>query len=168
MKYFVRIKRDLPNKPNSTLKFGPIGSITEAKVIANHESREPKTHWVKVVDEKGAVRFDVTPHDTYSKNPAKRKGTKNPRRVSQITKKPPSKRLVARRKANTEQGYFPNPKGKRERAEFPFVVQEQAPAGNWFDILGTKDKKRAFEFAKYNADTKQKATRVILREETEI
>jgi len=43
------------------------------------------------------------------KNPAKRKGTTKPRRVSQITKRPPTKRLVARRRANVEPGYFPNP-----------------------------------------------------------
>ena len=44
-----------------------------------------------------------------AKNPARRKGTASPKRVSQITKKPPSKRLVKRRKVNTRAGYFPNP-----------------------------------------------------------
>ena len=44
-----------------------------------------------------------------STNPAPRIGTARPRRVSQITKKPPTKRLVARRKVNTDEGYFPNP-----------------------------------------------------------
>jgi hypothetical protein len=62
-----------------------------------------------------------------SKNPAPRLGTKRPRRVSQITKKPPTKRLVTRRKANTQAGYFPNPT-KREIAasihdEFPQFVK---------------------------------------------
>lgn len=42
-------------------------------------------------------------------NPAKRKGTAKPRRASQVTKKPPTKRLVARRVANVKPGYFPNP-----------------------------------------------------------
>jgi hypothetical protein len=44
-----------------------------------------------------------------AKNPAPRTGTKRPRRVSQITKKAPTTRLVARRKANSKAGYFPNP-----------------------------------------------------------
>lgn len=43
------------------------------------------------------------------KNPAPRKGTAKPRRVSQATKRPPTKRLVARRQANVKLGYFPNP-----------------------------------------------------------
>jgi hypothetical protein len=42
-------------------------------------------------------------------NPAPRLGTARPRRVSQVTKKPPTKRLVTRRRANTQAGYFPNP-----------------------------------------------------------
>jgi hypothetical protein len=42
-------------------------------------------------------------------NPAPRIGTARPRRVSQITKKAPAKRLVKRRRANTDEGYFPNP-----------------------------------------------------------
>lgn len=43
------------------------------------------------------------------KNPAKRIGTKKPTRASQVTGKAPTKRLVKRRKANTTEGYFPNP-----------------------------------------------------------
>lgn len=42
-------------------------------------------------------------------NPTPRIGTARPRRVSQVTKKPPTKRLVTRRKANVKAGYFPNP-----------------------------------------------------------
>lgn len=42
-------------------------------------------------------------------NPAKRIGTKKPTRASAATGKAPSKRLVKRRKANTAEGYFPNP-----------------------------------------------------------
>jgi hypothetical protein len=44
-----------------------------------------------------------------AKNPAPRIGTASPRRRSQITKKPPTKRLVKRRVVNTKKGYFPNP-----------------------------------------------------------
>lgn len=46
---------------------------------------------------------------TPAKNPAKRLGTAKPKRPSQITKQAPTNRLVARRKANSEEGYFPNP-----------------------------------------------------------
>lgn len=49
------------------------------------------------------------------KNPAPRIGTARPRRPSQITKKAPSKRLVARRSANTRRGYFPNPSTESTR-----------------------------------------------------
>jgi hypothetical protein len=45
----------------------------------------------------------------YNPNPAPRVGTARPRRASQITKKPPTKRLVKRRVVNTKKGYFPNP-----------------------------------------------------------
>jgi hypothetical protein len=45
----------------------------------------------------------------YSSNPAPRHGTASPRRRSQITKAPPSKRLVLRRMENSKKGYFPNP-----------------------------------------------------------
>lgn len=43
------------------------------------------------------------------KNPATRRGTSKPKRKSQVTGKPPTKRLVKRRIKNTETGYFPNP-----------------------------------------------------------
>lgn len=46
---------------------------------------------------------------TRKANPAKRIGTKKPTRASQVTGKAPTKRLVKRRKANTSEGYFPNP-----------------------------------------------------------
>jgi hypothetical protein len=109
MKYFVKIKRDLPGKPGGALRFGPIPTLAEARTIAAHESREPKTHWVKVVNEKNEVKYSLAGGDAYKPNPAKRKGTAKPYRRSQATKKAPTKRLVSRRKSNTEKGYFPNP-----------------------------------------------------------
>jgi len=45
----------------------------------------------------------------HKENPSPRIGTAHPKRRSAITKKTPSKRLVARRKANVKKGYFPNP-----------------------------------------------------------
>ena len=102
------------------------------------------------------------------KNPAKRIGTDRPKRVSQADKKPPTKRLVTRRKKNTEPGYFPNPEGKRKHAEFPYYVQRKTASGGWTDSMGTKDKEAAFSFAKGFAKMHNVAHRVILREETEI
>ena len=46
-------------------------------------------------------------------NPATRKGAARPRRVSQATKRPPTKRLVERRQANVKKGYYPNPTVER-------------------------------------------------------
>lgn len=67
-----------------------------------------------------------------------RKGTAQPRRVSQITKRPPTKRLVSRRLANTAPGYFPNPTHKyadsREFPEFSITQSdsnEQPFEGEW-------------------------------------
>lgn len=144
MKYFVRIKRDLPNKIGGLLRFGPIATMSEARIIAAHESREPKTHWVKVVDEKNAVRYHIVPHGgEYSTNPAKRKGTTKVNRVSQITKKKPTKRLVARRKANTEKGYFPNPTKKKKF----YIVHEHKEGVLYYDGVGfTKLKSSAADF----------------------
>lgn len=47
--------------------------------------------------------------ESIMKNPAPRIGTKKPNRRSQATGARPSKRLVARRKANAYEGFFPNP-----------------------------------------------------------
>jgi hypothetical protein len=63
---------------------------------------------------------------TRKKNPAKRIGTAKPKRVSQVTKKAPSKRLVKRRMKNTDEGYFPNP------IKLPFLVQVQNPIDKKF------------------------------------
>lgn len=61
---------------------------------------------------------------TRKANPAKRIGTKKPTRASAVTGKPPSKRLVKRRKANTAEGYFPNPSEvvKAHANNLPFHV----------------------------------------------
>lgn len=55
------------------------------------------------------LHIDINSHNTRGKNPAPRRGTSKPRRVSQITKKPLTRRLVKRREKNTDPGYFPNP-----------------------------------------------------------
>lgn len=75
-------------------------------------------------------------------NPAPRIGTKKPTRKSQITGKPPTKRLVKRRKANTLEGYFPNPAevSKAYAENLPFKVQQQYSAtGKWKTIGAFKD-----------------------------
>lgn len=68
-------------------------------------------------------------------NPAPRIGTARPRRVSQLTKKPPTKRLVARRKKNTDQGYFPNPDIGRKHNPIADKIALHFNAGN--DANGT-------------------------------
>ncbi|HEY6020917.1 MAG TPA: hypothetical protein VIY48_13760, partial [Candidatus Paceibacterota bacterium] len=68
-----------------------------------------------------------------SKNPAPRKGASKPRRASQITGKAPSKRLVRRRQANNEPGYFPNPTAVEHvsgKAKYPYAVVQRDSAGN--------------------------------------
>ena len=104
-------------------------------------------------------------------NPAPRKRAIS--RPSQVTKKAPSKRLVARRKVAATKpvkGHFPNQRGKREKAPFPFVVQtENRPnSNNWTDWIGCGKKETAFEYAKNLAATENKRVRVILREESEL
>jgi hypothetical protein len=73
--------------------------------IRREVASEFADHWLYEME---AGNFEsVTPKRL--KNPAPRIGTARPRRVSQVTKKPPTKRLVKRRKQNTDVGYFPNP-----------------------------------------------------------
>jgi hypothetical protein len=57
---------------------------------------------------KDGIHIDIGSHNT---NPAKRKKAASPKRRSQATGKAPTKRLVARRKANVKPGYYPNPIG---------------------------------------------------------
>lgn len=94
---------------------------------------------------------------TRKANPAKRPVPKKRAvsRPSQITKKAPTKRLVARRKIAAKKpvkGYFPNPlqekmsvnKGK---ANFPYLVQRQNTE-NWNTSAAFKTKSEAFIFAR--------------------
>ena len=61
-------------------------------------------------------RFKVS--NSEKSNPAPRKGTASVKRPSQITGEAPTKRLVKRRKANTQEGYFPNPISSELRVAF--------------------------------------------------
>jgi hypothetical protein len=67
----------------------------------------PLTHFDKALTTRALYELSDFLHR--KDNPAPRIGTARPRRVSQITKKAPTKRLVKRRRANTDEGYFPNP-----------------------------------------------------------
>jgi hypothetical protein len=80
----------------------------------------------------------------YAKNPAPRLGTKRPRRVSQVTKKLPTTRLVKRRKANIQPGYFPNPVAVYDK----YVVFQKAPNGKLTRVCATD----VSEFASVIAD----------------
>lgn len=91
--------------------------------------------------------------ETRQRNPAPRKRAIS--RPSQVTKKAPTKRLVARRKVAAKKpvkGYFPNPlqekmsvnKGK---ANFPYLVQRKNTE-NWNTSAAFKTKSEAFIFAR--------------------
>lgn len=81
----------------------------QAIYSTNSKIQAIKSEYGDVVVKKIAGGYELRPKPVRAKNPAPRVGTKRPRRVSQVTKKPPTKRLVTRRKANTKAGYFPNP-----------------------------------------------------------
>ena len=66
-------------------------------------------------------------------NPALRHGTASPRRRSQITKAPPSKRLVLRRMENSKKGYFPNPMAMYNK----WAVIQKAPSGKIVKVCET-------------------------------
>jgi len=101
-------------------------------------------------------------------NPAKRIGTARPKRVSQITKRPPTKRLVARRRKNTDAGYFPNPlepkvhrkqqkKNVNHPVNFPYGVEYLNPGtGHWNILSAFKELKNAKEYARAWADANPK------------
>jgi hypothetical protein len=87
-------------------------------------------------------------------NPAKFLGTSKPRRRSQVTKRPPSKRLVSRRMSNTKRGYFPNPvdgklysrPSKSGRMKTYCVELKKSHGWTTEGIFPTKEK--AFEYAR--------------------
>lgn len=82
------------------------------RATALKHAREFKQRFGKETE---VLRADESPRKT---NPAPFIGTSRPMRRSQITKKPPSKRLVKRRKKNRNQGYFPNPLKVNEWAKY--------------------------------------------------
>ena len=81
-------------------------------------------HWIyqseaeakKVWNESGINGLPDAPPKS---NPRPRIGTAKPARASSATGKPPTKRLKARRKANSRKGYFPNPNGQTVIREVP-------------------------------------------------
>ena len=103
---------------------------------------------------RGYTYWDTVPAQTKTRrksNPARRKSNPRPRigtakatRASSATGKPPSKRLKARRKANSRKGYFPNPNGQSAhprklvapaaRANAPYAVQFQYKTGAWITV----------------------------------
>lgn len=97
-------------------------------------------------------------------NPAKRKGTTKPKRVSQITKKAPSKRLVARRKVNTAKGYFPNPaeisRAYASKETLPYKVQCKH-GETWKTNAGFANELDAVGYAKSYAKSFASPVRVV-------
>ncbi len=68
------------------------------------------------------AKFSDIGEEKRATNPAPRKGTASVKRPSQITGEAPTKRLVKRRKANTHEGYFPNPLTSAEKQNVKFEV----------------------------------------------
>lgn len=96
------------------------------------------------------------------KNPAPRKGTAKPKRVSQITKKAPSKRLVKRRKANDVEGFFPNPSEIGEAYQHADTFMIQVMVGKeWRTIASTKALANAKDVAQAYATQTGKQVRVV-------
>lgn len=96
----------------------------------------------------GSPLWDLQYEPDYSDNPAPRIGTKKPLRKSQVTKKPPTKRLVTRRKKNAKKGYFPNPKAlaavytvtKADAKTILHACGTLAAAKKWAQAYATKNK----------------------------
>lgn len=100
-----------------------------------------------------------------AKRGAKRKGTAKPNRVSQITKKAPSKRLVTRRKRNTDPGYFPNPHQKKlpyhvDVSKDPHLVVD-GRGGVWHGVAEFEKKADAVKYARELATTTNAPIRVV-------
>lgn len=102
---------------------------------------------------------------TRKTNPAPRIGTKKPLRASQITGKPPTKRLVKRRKSNKVEGYFPNPSeiSAAYADKLPYRVQQQyTRAKEWHDIAAFADQDDAEKFTKdYGRKHKELTVRLV-------
>jgi hypothetical protein len=145
--YSVKIWREIQGA-NKIIKFGPFPTLKDADVIARHEAHEPKTKKVQAILAPNEVKREYQGGEFYKGNPATRKGTTKVYRKSQVTKKPPTKRLVARRKTNVKKGYFPNPSKK-----YPFEVQFMVHTGGgedrekWATILATHSELYALDLA---------------------
>jgi hypothetical protein len=91
-------------------------------------------------------------------NPAPRIGTKTPYRKSQVTKKKPTGRLVARRKVNTVKGRFPNPaevvKAHGNRHQISYSRNDKDV---WLEYRKPGDKKWNRYMAFYNTPAGKKA-----------
>jgi hypothetical protein len=155
--YFVKIWREIQGQ-NKIIKFGPFSTLKDADVIARHEAHEPKTKKVSVILAPNEVKREYQGGEFYKGNPATRKGTAKVYRKSQVTKKPPTKRLVARRKTNVKKGYFPNPAKKKDK----FLIQ-QMNRKKWVKLLEFSNAEEAKSFARKIAswDKLERSVRVV-------
>lgn len=124
-------------------------------------SHKDKTEWSLPAAQKHADEFAakfgerVIVFDTDTPIPAApagsrkdnplRKGTSRPRRVSQITHEAPTKRLIKRRKANTDEGYFPNP-APANKLKYEVLVSEGFEA--WYTVAVFHSPKEAIHYSK--------------------
>ena len=84
---------------------------------------------------------------------------------SQITGKPPTKRLVKRRAKNTEPGYFPNPSHSSDIKlsdieQLKYFVQEKTPSG-WLATGAFHELEDAKEYATLMAESGNTTIRVV-------
>jgi len=87
--------------------------------------------------------------EQYAHNPRPRMGSRNAMRKSSATGKAPTKRLIRRRRANVEKGYFPNP-GKNTGVR---VVYNRL-LGGWYVVKGPHQTPISGKFASHQ-DAKQ-------------
>lgn len=84
-------------------------------------------------------------------NPRSRLGTKKPRRASTATGRAPTKRLVARRKANVKKGYFPNP-GEIRSAHAKSPAPRGMPSKGYYILQLRQSAERTGEGLEYGLD----------------
>ena len=97
-----------------------------------------------------------------SENPKKRKAVSA---KSQVTGKPPTKRLKKRRAKNTEPGYFPNPAHSHDIKlsdieQLKYFVQEKTSSG-WLAIGAFHELEDAKEYATLMSESSDTSIRVV-------
>jgi len=120
-----------------------------AKMLMRKHGFKGKFQGGELPDGSMAFVFTAPFGQEYEQNPRPRMGAKNAGRVSSATGKRPSKRLIRRRRANVEKGYFPNP-GRNTGVR---VVYNRL-LGGWYVVKGPHQTPISGKFASHQ-DAKQ-------------